>query len=939
MELVKVKEKLEGLIDVDGTITGRLNNISGKGKARLQKGNLYNVDIDELTCEVLYKDGVMDFKNGVGRIYNGTAEAAASIHLPVVDFFSLNVKFHSVDSKPVLNLIGWDPGIPPGKVDGELSSSGERFQPDGSFTYKAISALPVDDVLNRVKEIKGNFSLREQILSLINLQMGTSLSKADINGTIDLAGKTLNLRTRILSENVADFSLPYYKELKGRGDFAGDVKGTFEDPKIVGRFSLANCIIEEYKSDSAVADLSYRKNLLEVGQAVFRSSGEEHTIKGKMTFPEARYLFDLGKPVYDLKASVRNAEFGQAVRIFYRDFVGAGRLTGDFRIEGKDIDPDVTGKISVEKASVYKAPFDSGSAALAYSNHSLSLKKVRIVKGKSVVDGEARFFPENRFSYKASSERLMVRDMGIERLPEDVVLSVESSGQGTVDNPTFSFNAKIAGGSIKGQNVGAGTIRASIMNRDIAFNAALFNERMKIKGSGRFDDKLPWSAEVSFQQGRYDYLASAFLKEVPEDLQLNLEGGISLKGDRHNISAAVDMSHVTLALFGQTFTNDSPIQLSVDNRKVSIKTFTVKSGATAFRLHGGLEIGKEYDISLEGSSSLSPLKGLSKKIGYIKGNADFALSVTGKWDKPNINGGMNLNNASFGLKDFPSYISSVNGHLYVDEDRVVLENLSGKIGGGNVNISGIVYLQAFTMKRFYLQANLDNITTTFDKDFTVNFNGDLLYRGTPDSMSITGDIKINRARYRKMVEWRSWLLTVKPKEVPKAEASVIEKTQMNIRVSGNENILIDNNIARTPVRIRGDMVLKGTVSSPILFGRFESNEGYVYFRNNEFKIIFASVDFADPNRIKPVVNLTAEITVKGYNIRLVLEGQMDHFNLSLSSDPHLDESDVLALLTVGQVGKQLKGLEGGIGAGEATSFITGKVQDVIEERLRSYNRA
>jgi translocation and assembly module TamB len=55
----------------------------------------------------------------------------------------------------------------------------------------------------------------------------------------------------------------------------------------------------------------------------------------------------------------------------------------------------------------------------------------------------------------------------------------------------------------------------------------------------------------------------------------------------------------------------------------------------------------------------------------------------------------------------------------------------------------------------------------------------------------------------------------------------------------------------------------------------------------------------------------------------------------MSSDPHLEESDILALLTVGQVGKQLQGLEGGIGAGEATAFITGKVQDVLEERLRS----
>jgi translocation and assembly module TamB len=66
-----------------------------------------------------------------------------------------------------------------------------------------------------------------------------------------------------------------------------------------------------------------------------------------------------------------------------------------------------------------------------------------------------------------------------------------------------------------------------------------------------------------------------------------------------------------------------------------------------------------------------------------------------------------------------------------------------------------------------------------------------------------------------------------------------------------------------------------------------------------------------------------------------LEGQLDHFNMSLSSDPPLKEMDVLALLTVGQTEGGVKGLEAGIGASEATSFVTGKMQDVIEERMRS----
>jgi translocation and assembly module TamB len=202
-------------------------------------------------------------------------------------------------------------------------------------------------------------------------------------------------------------------------------------------------------------------------------------------------------------------------------------------------------------------------------------------------------------------------------------------------------------------------------------------------------------------------------------------------------------------------------------------------------------------------------------------------------------------------------------------------------------------------------------------------------------MGISGDIKINRARYKEPLEWRSWIFAPKGIEKPKTEVSAFERAQLNVSIKGSENISIDNNIARAPVKIAGEMLVKGTVSKPVLFGRIEATEGYVYFRNNEFKIISVSVDLVDPNRIKPVMNLTAETTVQGYRIRLNLEGQMDRFSLSLSSEPHLEDRDILSLLTSGQIGKQLKGIEGGVGAGEATSFLTGKIQDVVEERMKT----
>jgi translocation and assembly module TamB len=934
MEILKVKEQLKGAIAFDGTIRGPLSDISGRADVNFRNGNLFGIDIDSLRCNVLYRDGTMKFENGTASLYGGKAEAHASITLPVVDFYTVGVKVTSVASGAVLKLIRWEPDIPRGSVNGELFTSGTSFNPNGWFEYIAQHPSP-DNFLDRIREIKGKYALQDEVLSLSDISLATSQTTISALGSVHLADKTLDLASKLYTSNIADLSSPYFTDIEGRGDFNGTLTGSFDDPKISGTTNLHEVTVKDYKASDVTSSFSYARSHLDITQATFISPGEEHSIEGSIGFPAAKELFDFSKPSYNLSASVKNADFAQAAQILYEDFSARGKLNADFSIKGNRVIPEISGHATVSDASVYNIPFDSASTSFRSTAEDFSLEKLAIRKGTSVLTIEGRITDKNRFSYSASSNNLLLKDLGLVHMPEDTVLSVRSSGSGTFENPSITIDANISGGTFKGRSMGDGTIHATVKNKKISLDAALFHEKVTLKGYADFTQDLPWNAELAILPGRYDFIISSILKEVPEDLQMNLQGGISMNGDRNTMNASAKIDHLSLSLFEHTFTNDSDITFSLANKKVSVKAFSVQGAETSFRLRGGLEIGKSYDLKLDGMSSLSPLKGMSKKIGYLKGDADFVVSITGDWENPDINGGMNVTNASFGLKEYAPYISSIQGHLYFDEDRVVLENLSGKLGGGNVQISGHLYLKAFRMTQFYLETALDNITMLISKDFTMNFRGQLIYKGTPASQSITGDMHINRAKYKQMVEWKSWLLSAKTKEVPRGEASVFEKTGVNIRISGSENISVDNNIARAPVRIRGEMILKGSVYNPVLLGRVESNDGYIYFRNNEFRIVYASADFVDPNRIKPVINMTAETEVQGYNIRLNLEGQIEQFSLALTSDPFLEEVDILALLTVGQVGKQLKGLEGGIGAGEATSFLTGKAQDVIEERLRT----
>ncbi len=933
MELLKVKERIEGLVDFDGRISGPLSRITGSANARLKNGNLFDVDLDDLRCKILYKDGVISFRDGKAALYKGHADAEASLTILGAEHYSLKVKFTDVDSPAALKLIGWEPGIPNGKVKGEIYTSGSKFNPSGWFSYE--SRIAGEDVLGRVKKIEGDFKLHDDILSLSNTEINTDKSAMHLNGNVDIAASTLALAGKLETIDTTDLTSPYFQSLRGSGGFIGTITGTFSDPHIKGKVRVSSAFFDDYSLEDIRGELSYRKNLLDIKELSARSKNEHHAIRGNIKFTQSKEIFDLSGPVYELTASMKNAKLSKLVRIFYKELPLNGLLNAEFKITGKGPGPEYSGSALITNAEAYKIPFDSASLVFFYDYRDFAIKQAVFKKGDSNLMAEGRISHDEKFYFKASTDRLFIRDTVHLRqtMPQDAVLSLEAEGRGTFDNPVINLNGRLSGGTFKGKSIGSGTINASIKDRDILFRAIFFDEKLRLRGKAYLADNLPWTAELDIQSGRYDFLMGTLLKDLPEDLLLNMKGRADLSGNRNHFTASAVINQVNVALFGYSFSNDSDIRFRIDDRKLSLSAFTMRSGSTSFNLRGNMEIGREYDMVIEGNSALSPLKGLSKKIGVLRGDADFVFAVTGKWDKPKINGGLNVTDASFGLKDIHHRWGSINGYLYIDEDRIVIPKLSGKLGGGDLDVSGLVYLKGFNIKRFYLDALLNNITASVSKDFAVNFNGNILYKGTLDAQNITGEVKINRARYRERVEWKSWLLKAKPKERPKAEIAKAERAELNIKIYGTENIAVDNNIARAPLRV--DMLLRGTIAHPVVFGRLEAKEGTVYFRNNEFRILNASADFSDPKRINPVMEIAAETAVKGYNIKLNLEGQLEHFNLSLTSDPPLEEIDIFALLTVGRVGRELKGIEGGIGASEATSFLTGKVQDVLEERLRS----
>ena len=127
----------------------------------------------------------------------------------------------------------------------------------------------------------------------------------------------------------------------------------------------------------------------------------------------------------------------------------------------------------------------------------------------------------------------------------------------------------------------------SIKDRNIALKARMINEKLSVDAKGRLEDELPWDAKVDIQTGRYDFLITSFLKDVPEDLILSLNGSVTMHGTRKHIAASSKIKHLVLSMYGYSFSNEEEMTVELNDRKLSFNTFSLRSGNTLLRVGGG----------------------------------------------------------------------------------------------------------------------------------------------------------------------------------------------------------------------------------------------------------------------------------------------------------------------------------------------------------------
>src|SRR5690606_14454534 len=137
--------------------------------------------------------------------------------------------------------------------------------------------------------------------------------------------------------------------------------------------------------------------------------------------------------------------------------------------------------------------------------------------------------------------------------------------------------------------------------------------------------------------------------------------------------------------------------------------------------------------------------------------------------------------------------------------------------------------------------------------------------------------------------------------------------RFDVQVQTRDDIVVDNNYGRFTAG--GAVKLLGTMDSPGLSGRLTLREGgELYLSGLTYRIERGVVDFANPTRIEPILDLAAETRTRGERIRIEASGTPETLDVALSApdaDVPPSQADLASLLVSGRSIEELSGQAAG----------------------------
>jgi translocation and assembly module TamB len=260
----------------------------------------------------------------------------------------------------------------------------------------------------------------------------------------------------------------------------------------------------------------------------------------------------------------------------------------------------------------------------------------------------------------------------------------------------------------------------------------------------------------------------------------------------------------------------------------------------------------------------------------------------------------------------------VTGKVTFSARRVLFEDFSAKVAGGNVSFSGAAELAGLGVGSYALQLSADGlaIAPRDGIDLKLGGRGQLAWKHGDRLPKLTGHLRLDELVYGRPIKMDRTLGEMYAPARSGADAYDPEADVLaiDLEIEQARPVYIRNNLIDAELHLENERVpfrLVGTDQRLGVLGSMSVRKGTVRFRERNFDIQQGDIRFDDETRIDPTFDVRGSSDVHRSNeqtdwhIAMHAFGSRDKFQFALTSEPYLSEDDIALLLTVGMTHAEL----------------------------------
>jgi translocation and assembly module TamB len=738
------------------------------------------------------------------------------------------------------------------------------------------------------------------------------------------------------------------KRAAGAVRWEGKITGPAGAPTFTGHARGERVSYDGLAFDSTEGDVSYSPSQLTLARGHLRRAGMETDLECSLAL--TRWSF-LPANTWTADANFEKIPVDSLQSLLGWSYPASGLLTGQFHGRGTREEPAITGLFDLATAKVYGVSFNRlrGQLNLLPGEVRIANTELRIFepgkeggRGAGIVTGSAGY----RFADRAISLDLVGAALPLEnfeklqspRIPVGGQVSFRLKANGPALAPTADGTFRVVdlrvGQEVIGSFDGGLTSDGRIAKLDLG--SAMSTGAISGGYTLGLADPYPVHGKVSITNIDLDpYLLTALhLSDLTG--HGSADGEIALEGtlrQPEKIVLDARFSRLLLNYAGVQLQNVGPVHLRSSREELQVDPATLQGSNTNMQVGGSVRFSgrRAVNLNLTGALDLRLLGGYAPALD-ARGTAQINASFEGTLDRPRVTGHVRIEDASARVAEFPAGLSAIKGDLIFDATRLFFENVSAEAGGGTLRLGGSVsYLER--PLRYDITARTDRTRIRYPEGMSWLAGGALRLTGTPTAAVLSGRVSIDRVTLIQGLEVAGMLVSAKEGITgPATSSSFLRNLQFDVEAVSTPGARMEWPGAQ--FEAEANLRVRGTWEHPIILGHIHILSGDLFFHGNRYRVARGDLNFANPFRLDPVVNVEASTTIQQYEITLNFTGPASKLTLAYRSDPPLPANDIVTLLALGQTSSEAEVRGGGTGASQsATSGASAILSEAISSQL------